>query len=124
MSHIYAAANLTANIDGEACRGEEWILTCISQSAPQRWTLENENGVSAHKTYVSGERLETSTMGAYTFTLVSASSIIKSIATTTLTSSTRAECGDLQSFATAALRITGLIMPLSNYFSSSHIYTI
>ena len=40
---ISTAATLITNIiDGEACQGETWILTCTGHSLTHRWTLKTE----------------------------------------------------------------------------------
>ena len=116
---IWTAATLTTNIDGEACQGEIWILTCTGRSHTHRWTLEAEGNQSIDTimmTYTAGRSvLGTIHQGPYNFTLVSASNDrFESIASTVLMTAlnnTVAKCVDIQSEAQpVTIRIAGSIM--------------
>ena len=116
---ICTAATLTTNIDGEACQGETWILTCTGRSHTHRWILETEGSQSTDDmTYTAGQSVPgTILQGPYNFTLVSASndwfeSIVSTVLTTTL-NNTVAKCGDIQSEAQpVTIRIAGSIARL------------
>ena len=114
---MHTAASVTTNIDGEACQGEVWILTCTGHSHTHRWTLETEGSepIVIMMAYTSQSVPGTSRKGSYNFTLVSASnnwfeSSVSAILTTAL-NNTMAKCGDIQSEAgPVTIRIAGSIM--------------
>jgi hypothetical protein len=115
---ISTAATLTTNIDGEACQGETWILTCTGRSHTHRWTIETEGSqsiIDARMSYTASQSVPgTSHKGPYNFTLVSASNnMFESIVSTVLTTAqnnTVAKCGDIQSEAQpVTIRIAGSI---------------
>ena len=113
---ISTAATLTTNVDGEACQGETWILTCTGRRPVLRWTLETEGSQSIMMIYTAGQSVPgTIHMGPYNFTLVSVStnrfeSIVSTVLSTAL-NNTVAKCVDIQSEAQpVTIRITGSIM--------------
>ena len=112
---ISTAATITTNIDGEACQGETWILTCTGHRPTHRWTLEIEGSqTNAMMTYTAGQSVPgTILQGPYNFTLVSASnnwfeSTVSTVLTTAL-NNTVAKCVDIQSKAEVTIRLTGSI---------------
>ena len=112
---ICTAASITTNIDGEACQGEVWILTCTGHSPAHRWSLKTEGSQPIVMAYTSQSVPETSRKGSYNFTLVSASnnwfeSSVSAVLTTAL-NNTAANCVDIQSEAEpVTIRIAGSIM--------------
>ena len=113
---ISTAAILTTNIDGEACQGEIWILTCTGRSHTHRWTLEMEGSEPIMMTYTARQSVPgTNHKGPYNFTLVSVSndwfeSIVSTVLTTAL-NNTVAKCVDTQSEAQpVTIRIAGSIL--------------
>ena len=114
---ISTAAILTTNIDGEACQGKIWILTCTGRSHTHRWTLEMEGSEPIMMTYTARQSVPgTNHMGPYNFTLVSASndwfeSIVSTVLTTAL-NNTVAKCGDTNTEAEVTIRIAGSIILL------------
>ena len=107
---IIIGANLTTNIDGEACQGDTWILTCTGfNNNIQRWTIETENGDIIHSiSYTLREEPRITPIGQYTFQLVSATLILfKSIVMTNAMSNTVIKCSDTMSEEIVTIRITG-----------------
>ena len=107
---IIIGANLTTNIDGEACRGDTWILTCTGfNNIIQRWTIETEDGVVIHSiSYTLREEPRVTLKGQYAFQLVSATlKLFKSIVMTNATSNTVVKCSDAMSEEIVTIRITG-----------------
>ena len=102
---LCAAANLTTNIDGEACQGEEWILVCTGHSPTHRWTLETKGSKLIQMAYTVDDMPGTIHKAPYNFTLISASnklnwfeSSVSTVLTITL-NNTVAKCIDTQSEA-------------------------
>ena len=113
---ISTAATITTNINGEACRGETWILNCTGRSPTHRWILETEGSHDqpTMKSYTSGSMPGTSHMGPYNFTFVSVpndrfESIVSAVLTPVL-NNTVAKCVDIQSEAEVTIRLTGPIV--------------
>ena len=108
-NYVCTAASITTNIDGKACQGEEWVLTCTGQSTTHRWRLETAGSNSIQITYTRGDVLGTTHEGLYYFTLVSASNNgFESTVSTVLTNAmnnTVAECSDTESKESEAIRI-------------------
>ena len=110
-----SAANLTTNIDGEACQGEVMILMCTGHSLIHRWTFETEaSSVLFTQIYTARQSVPgTIHMELYNFTLISAfsnwfeSSV--SIVLTTEINNTVAKCVDVESEEELAIRIAGLV---------------
>ena len=110
---ISTAATITTNINGEACQGEVWILTCTGRRPILRWTLETEGSEPITMAYTRQNVPETSHKGPYNFTLVSASndwfeSTVSTVLTTVL-NNTVAKCGD-NTEAEITIRIAGSIL--------------
>lgn len=108
---MHAAANLTTNIDGEACQGEEWILTCTGHSPTHRWILETEGSMPIYMAYTVDDMPGTIHKAPYNFTLLSAThnwfeSTVSTVLTTAL-NNTVAKCGDISEAEPVAIRIAG-----------------
>ena len=75
-----------------------------------RWLIRENSGHTIVKAYAMTDDPGTSTMGGYTFTLVSVSvdNYYQSIVSTVLTSDTMVECADIQSVERAVIGIAGL----------------
>ena len=112
-SYIYTAASLTTNIDGEACQGKVWILTCTGRSHTHRWTHETAGNEPIVMTHVASRSVPgTDHMGSYNFTLISATnnwfeSSVSTVLATAL-NNTVAKCADIQSeVQPVTIRIAG-----------------
>ena len=108
---LCTAANLTANIYGEACHGEEWILTCTGRSSTHRWTLETEGSMPIQMTYTAGDMPGTTLKAPYNFTLLSAThngfeSTVSTVLTTAL-NNTVAICGGISEVEPVTIKIAG-----------------
>lgn len=70
---IKLAAEITSNIDGMVCPGEELVYTCVSQGTSQRWRLTNtDSDTLVETTYVQGQQPgRTVVRHQFTFMLVS-----------------------------------------------------
>ena len=112
---IIIAAEVTSNIDGLICPGEEVVYTCVTQGTSQRWRLDNDDSsILIEKTYVRGQQPgHPDVRHPFTFTLVSSGqgqlkSTVTVLATTSI-HNTVVECIDTSSRHSIAIGIAGLV---------------
>ena len=107
------AAEITSNIDGLICPGEEVVYTCMSQGTTQRWRLDNADS----STLIENTFLRRQPPGhtvvrlPFTFTLVSSGqSQLKStmsVLATTSIHNTVVECTGTSSRKSIIIQISG-----------------
>ena len=109
------AAEITSNIDGSICPGEEVVYTCVSQGTSQRWRIYSADGaVLVERVYALGQELGQAVMrNQYTLTLISAwqnyfKSTVSVVATTSI-NNTMVECTGFSSRESIAVKIAGLV---------------
>ena len=112
---IIIATDITSNIDGLICPGEEVVYTCVSQGSSQRWRLENDyRSILIEKTYARGQQPgRPDVRPPFTFTLVSSGQgqlkSTVSVLATTLIHNTVVECIDTSSRHSITIGIAGLV---------------
>ena len=109
------AAEITSNIDGLICPGEEVVYTCVSQGTTQRWRLDNTDS----STLIENTFLRRQPPGhtvvrlPFTFTLISSGQgqlkSTVSVLATTLIHNTVVECIDTSSRHSITIGIAGLV---------------
>ena len=109
------AAEITSNIDGLICPGEEVVYTCVSQGTSQRWRLDNaDSSTLIENAFVRGQPPgRTVEQHPFTFTLVSSGqdelkSTVSVLATTSI-HNTVVECTGRSSRQSIIIRIAGLV---------------
>ena len=126
------ATEITSNVDGLICPGEEVVYTCMSQGSSQRWRLENDyRSILIEKTYARGQQPgRPDVRPPFTFTLVSSGQgqlkSTVSVLATTLIHNTVVECIDTSSRHSITIGIAGLVQTVTRmlFITNSGILTL
>ena len=113
------ATEITSNIDGLICPGEEVVYTCVSQGISQRWRLDNaDSSILIEKTYVRGHIATTRTSRSEaSIYFYSGQDQLKSTVSALATASihnTVVECIDITSQHSITIGIAGLVYTINN----------